>query len=57
MAELKTELSGLSSDEVKQRISEGKTNVSANIKTKSVKRIFYSNIFTLFNAINCVLLA
>ncbi len=56
MAELKTELSGLSSDEVKQRIIEGKTNVSANIKTKSVKRIFYSNIFTLFNAINCVLL-
>ncbi len=56
MAEIKTKLSGLSNEEVKQRINDGKVNVSANIKTKSIKRIFYDNIFTLFNAINVVLL-
>lgn len=56
MDEIKTKLSGLSSAEVQQRINEGKTNISANIKTKSVKRICYDNIFTLFNAINVALL-
>lgn len=56
MDEIKTKLSGLSSGEVQQRIKEGKTNISANIKTKSIKRICYDNIFTLFNAINIALL-
>ncbi len=48
-------LNGLSSDEVAQRKSEGKTNVSSTIKTKSIRRIFYDNICTLFNAINVIL--
>lgn len=56
MDEIKTKLSGLSTAEVQQRITEGKTNISANIKTKSIKRICYDNIFTLFNAINVALL-
>lgn len=46
---------GLSSSEVEERISQGKVNVTVNLKTKSVKRIFYDNICTLFNAINIIL--
>ena len=55
MAENNTKLSGLSEGEVAQRINEGKVNISANLKTKSIKQIFYENICTLFNAINVVL--
>ena len=55
MAENNTKLSGLSESEVAQRINEGKVNISANLKTKSIKQIFYENICTLFNAINVVL--
>lgn len=46
---------GLSSEEVLERVEKGQVNKSANLKTKSIKRIFYDNIFTLFNAINIVL--
>ena len=49
-------LKGLTEDEVKKRINEGKVNTSSTLKTKSVKRIFFDNICTLFNAINIVLL-
>lgn len=48
-------LRGLSAVEVGQRVSEGKVNVDATVKTRSLKEIFYSNIFTLFNAINVAL--
>lgn len=48
-------ISGLSSFEVEKRKKEGKVNISSNLKTKSVKRIFYDNIVTLFNLINVVL--
>lgn len=48
-------ISGLSSFEVEKRKNEGKVNISSNLKTKSVKRIFYDNIVTLFNLINVVL--
>lgn len=51
-----TDLKGLTSAEVNQRISQGKVNVSTNLKTKSIGRIFRDNICTLFNAINVVLL-
>lgn len=46
---------GLSDAEVEQRVAEGKINIDASVKTRSFKQIFYSNIFTLFNAINVVL--
>lgn len=46
---------GLSALEVEKRKNEGKVNISSNLKTKSVKRIFYDNIVTLFNLINVVL--
>ena len=55
MSEFNAKLSGLSQSQVSQRINEGKVNISANLKTKSIKSIFYDNIFTLFNAINIVL--
>lgn len=48
-------ISGLTSLEVEKRKNEGKVNISSNLKTKSVKRIFYDNIVTLFNLINVVL--
>lgn len=47
---------GLTTEQVNERILSGKVNVSDNLKTKSIKRIFYDNICTLFNAINVVLL-
>lgn len=50
-----TQLSGLSEEEVKKRIDDGKVNISSNLKTKSIKRIFYDNICTLFNLINVIL--
>ncbi len=56
MVENQEKISGLSNDEVQRRIDEGKINVSSNLKTKSVKRICYDNIFTLFNLINVILL-
>lgn len=48
--------SGLSSIEVKQRIENGQSNKSKNLKTKSYSRIFYDNIITLFNIINVILM-
>ncbi len=55
MSENEREFLGLSSDEVRQRISDGKVNVSTNVKTKSIKRICIDNICTIFNLINVIL--
>lgn len=48
-------LNGLTTQEVNQRISEGKVNTVSTLKTKSYKRIFYDNICTLFNLVNVIL--
>lgn len=48
-------LFGLTQEEVDQRIKEGKVNIATTVKTKSIKRIFYDNICTLFNLINVIL--
>lgn len=50
-----TPLTGLTADEVQKRIDEGKVNTVSTVKTKSIKRIFYDNICTLFNLINVIL--
>lgn len=42
---------GLTEAEVKERIAQGKVNGEQNIKTKSVGKILFTNIFTLFNLI------
>lgn len=48
-------MNGLSLKEVEERIAAGKVNTDAGVKTRSIKRIFYDNIFTLFNAVNVIL--
>lgn len=48
---------GLTSAQVAQRVSEGKANVDATVKTRSIKQIMLENTFTLFNAINVILAA
>ena len=47
--------SGLSDGEVKDRIDKGLVNASPAVKTKSVGRIFFDNICTMFNLINVIL--
>ena len=47
--------SGLSYDEVKKRIKQGKINYDTSVKTKSIKDIVKTNLFTLFNLLNFVL--
>lgn len=46
---------GLSQLEVKERLQQGKSNKCDDHQTKSYRRIFFDNIFTLFNFINIVL--
>ena len=46
---------GLSAAEVAERVAQGKVNAATTLKTKSVRRIFYDNICTLFNLINIIL--
>ena len=50
-----SKVTGLSKNEVEERVKAGKVNTDASIKTRSIKRIFYDNIFTLFNAVNVIL--
>ncbi len=53
--QMQKEIRGLTSEQVAQRVAQGKVNVTSDIKTKSIKRIFYDNICTMFNLINVVL--
>ena len=46
---------GLSDEQVKSRIKEGLVNVDTSLPTKTVGRIVFENIFTLFNMINVFL--
>lgn len=52
---MQNEIQGLTSEQVAQRVEQGKVNVTSGVKTKSIKRIFYDNICTMFNLINVVL--
>ena len=52
------EIKGLSEKEVNERINKGLVNSISTGKTKSIKEIFLSNIFTYFNILNiCLALA
>ena len=42
-------IEGLTSELVDQRISEGQTNSIDDKTTKSIPKIFFTNIFTFFN--------
>ncbi len=46
---------GLSSQDVKERIKKGLVNGDCNVKTKSVGQIIFTNVFTLFNGVNVFL--
>ncbi len=46
---------GLSYNEVKDKIKKGKFNYDTSVKTKSIKDIIKTNLFTLFNLLNFVL--
>lgn len=46
---------GLSTEEVKERIAKGLSNGRMDVPTKSVGQILKTNFFTLFNALNLVL--
>ncbi|MFA5405391.1 MAG: HAD-IC family P-type ATPase, partial [Ignavibacteria bacterium] len=45
------ELTGLTSAEVKERLNKGLSNYSSKPRTKTIKEIFVTNIFSLFNYI------
>ena len=47
--------SGLSNEQVNERIKENLINHDTTVPTKSVKRILYENFFTLFNVLNLIL--
>ena len=46
---------GLSNEQIKKRIEDKLVNYDTSIPTKSIKNIIGSNIFTLFNFLNVVL--
>ena len=46
---------GLTADQVQQRMSDGRYNKSTEPPGKSIKRILYDNIVTLFNIMNIIL--
>ena len=48
-------LQGLTADEVRARVEAGQINTASTVKTKSIRRIFYDNICTVFNVINVIL--
>ena len=54
---MEKKFTGLSDQEVIQRINEGKVNNVDNKITKSYKEIFINNTITFFNMINISLLA
>lgn len=43
---------GLSDEQVRLRYEEGKVNYDTEIKTISIKKIIYKNVFTMFNLLN-----
>ncbi len=46
---------GLTGEEVDQRVAKGLVNGDLDVKTKSYKRIIFDNLFTLFNFVNLIL--
>ena len=46
---------GLTSEQVTSRLNDGLYNFDTTVKTKSIKEIIISNVFTLFNLINIIL--
>ena len=56
IARYKADIStGLSNEQIQERINEKLINYDTSPPTKSIKRILYENFFTLFNLINLIL--
>ena len=45
-------MTGLTNEQVQQRIEEGKINVNENPNTRSYKQIVRENVLTFFNFLN-----
>ena len=52
---LENNLTGLSTQEVKQRVNAGKVNIDNSKPKKTLGSILFKNIFTLFNLLNIFL--
>ena len=52
---MNTSTRGLTTEEVNERINKNLVNYTLEPKTKSIKEIIYSNIFTYFNFLNVLL--
>ena len=50
-----TPLTGLTQQEVEERVRAGRTNANTDVKTKSVRQILAEHTFTLFNGVMLVL--
>ncbi len=48
-------LNGLTREEVKQKVEEGKVNCKPDAEKTSIKDIIFRNVFTLFNFVNLIL--
>lgn len=46
---------GLTESQVEQRKKQGLCNINTNLPTKSIKKIFFDNILTVFNVLNIIL--
>ena len=51
------DIKGLSLTEVNERVKNNQINKTNTKQTKSIKTIILSNVFTLFNGLNCILAA
>ena len=49
-------MTGLTNEQVQERIAEGKVNVNENPNTRTYKQIILENTLTFFNFLNIVLL-
>ena len=49
-------MTGLTNEQVQERIAEGKVNVNENPNTRTYKQIILENTLTFFNFLNLVLL-
>ena len=49
-------MTGLTNEQVQQRIEEGKINVNENPNTRSYKQIVRENVLTFFNFLNLALM-
>lgn len=55
MVTLQDSINGLTTEEVNERITKGLVNYNNEPKTKTIKQIIKTNVFTYFNFLNIIL--